>query len=270
MPSVSWILIRALIAAVFIYVLFAGGLYFFQEKLLVHPRPLPADYRFEFSFNSDFEERHFKTDSGAELVGLHFRTPNPKGVVFGSWGNGENAQGAGYAAPFFLERGYDFLVVDYPGFGKSQGEFSEQALFDNAQFIYDELKKEYAEQDIVVVGASFGTGIAAYLAGHNTPKLALLLSPYFSMQDLAHTYYPFIPTGLLLRFPLRSDRYLNQATAPIYLVHGTDDSVIYYGSSMKLSMLLGTKSSLLTLEGVGHIGLLEHPAFGDLLKQILP
>lgn len=251
------------------FLVFSGGLYFLQEQLLLHPTPIPHDYTFRFDFSYEFQEREFQPEPGVSIHGLHFKLPNPKGVVTAHWGNGGNVLSVALVAPTFLKHGYDFLVTDYRGFGKSRGPISEHALFSDAQHVYDSMKAEYTESTIVIVGASFGSGIAAYLAGHNNPKFTLLISPYYSMIDLASNYYPFVPVSLLLKYPLRSDLYLQQSRSPVHLVHGKIDNVIYYESSVKLHKLLGPRSKFLTLPKTGHGDIFEQPPFQTMMAELL-
>ena len=102
------------------------------------------------------------------------------------------------------------------------------------QFIYDDLKNSYSEDEIVIIGYSIGTGVASYLASQNNPAQLILHAPYYSMTDMMKRNYPIIPT-IILRYELATNQYLKNVDAPVYLFHGDKDEVIPVESSVMLS-----------------------------------
>ena len=89
-------------------------------------------------------------------------------------------------------------MLDYSGYGKSEGSIEGQTqLFEDVQKAYDEMKRKYKEESIVVLGYSVGTGLATKLASDNHPKLLILQAPYYSLTDMVRHTYPVIPTFLL-------------------------------------------------------------------------
>ncbi|MCU0451751.1 MAG: alpha/beta hydrolase, partial [Bernardetiaceae bacterium] len=108
------------------YILGCVGLYFFQEKLLFHPVPLPDDY--DYSFDQPFTEFWLEVP-GARLNGLWFTASGPaKGLVLYCHGNAGNLARWGHAAAPLLAQGYDVAIWDYRTFGKSTGPLSEAHL----------------------------------------------------------------------------------------------------------------------------------------------
>ena len=93
-----------------IYGLLNGVLYFFQENLIFHPTVLPQEY--EYEFRQDFDEVFIPIDDGARLNGLHFKTENPKGVLLYFHGNAGDLQRWGELTTFFVDKGYDVIVMD--------------------------------------------------------------------------------------------------------------------------------------------------------------
>ena len=166
-----------------LFILITSFIYFFQHKLIFFPEVLLPNH--SFSFDHTFEELNYKTTEGVQINALHFKAPEPRGIVYFHHGNAGSLRSWGLIADVFLDLGYDILIYDYRGFGKSQGRISEEHMYHDAQFIYDELKKQYSENDIVVYGRSIGTGVATKIAADNNPGRLVLESPYYNLPDLA-------------------------------------------------------------------------------------
>ncbi|WP_237561726.1 alpha/beta hydrolase [Flagellimonas algicola] len=206
--------------------------YTFQEKLIFLPTQLPSDYA--YSFDQPFEELFLEAPDGAQLNALHFKVNNPKGLVLYFHGNAGDLSRWGSIGSTFTNLGYEIVVMDYRGYGKSSGERSEAVLYADAQLFYDHVKGIYDESQIVLYGRSLGTGIASHLASNNTPKKLILETPYYSLVDVAKGRFPILPVGQMLRYRLPSFQYLKSVQAPIRIFHGTEDRVVPYESGKKL------------------------------------
>ena len=239
-----------------------------QEKLIFFPEKISSDLKYEFSFSDNYKEINYKPDKDVLINSLLFKAHNSKGLVFYLHGNAGSLKSWGNVAEDFLKLNYDVLVIDYRGYGKSTGKISEKALYSDSLYIYNRIKKDYKEQNIIIYGRSIGTGIAAYLAAKTSPKLLILESPYFNLSDLIKKYYPIIPE-FLIKYKFKTNIYLKEAKCPVKLFHGTEDEVIYYGSSIKLKKLFKDKDMLITIEGGHHNDLSTFEKFHQKLKQIL-
>ena len=253
-------------SAALIYTAICVVVYFYQEKMMFFPEKLPQS--FHFNFSTPFVELDYLTSDETTINALLFKVDNTKGIVFYSHGNAGSLQGWGSVAEQFTMLGFDCLVYDYRCFGKSTGKLSEDGIFQDAQYIYQKLAEEYGEDKIIVYGRSMGSGVATYVASQNDPAMLILETPFYSGKDLAHKWYPWLPT-FLLRYNFRTDQYLPKVKCPIYLIHGTDDEVVYYGSSLKLEKLLKAGDKFFTIDGGHHNDLSHFLEFQEGLKQIL-
>jgi len=118
-------LISILVIALALYVVGCGFLYFKQEALLFYPEKLPTNYQFRFP--GEYREYPITAPDGTQLSGLLFKTKAPKGLVFFLHGNGGSLAGWGDVAAIYTRLGYDVFLLDYRGYGKSQGRISSQA-----------------------------------------------------------------------------------------------------------------------------------------------
>jgi alpha-beta hydrolase superfamily lysophospholipase len=248
------------------YLLSIGILYFEQESFLFHPRALAPN--FVYPFHGHFTDITLPVD-GATLAGAKFTQPGAKGVVLYLHGNGGTIADVGPAAAAFVQRGYDALLLDYRGYGKSSGTLaSESDLLTDAEAAYAFLLRDYREDQIVVYGHSLGTGPAIHLAATHSPRLLILESPYLSMQDIVSRQAPFVPS-FLLKYPLRSDRWISAVHCPIYLFHGTLDGVIPFDSSERLRAFITAPSRLIPVIGAGHSNIPSFLIYQQQLDQIL-
>ena len=164
---------------------------------------------------------------------------------------------------------YDVFLLDYRGYGKSEGAISGQnQFFGDIQTVYDTLKTRYAENRIIVLGYSIGTGPASKIASANNPALLILQAPYYSLTDMMRHTYPIIPT-FILKYKFETNRYLKHCKSPVVIFHGNRDEVIYYGSSLKLRSHFKQHDTLITLEGQSHNGITDNPVYRTELQRIL-
>ena len=241
-----------------------------QESLIFYPETLPQDFRYTFS--QPFEELNIPVE-GATLNALLFKVPNPKGGVVYFHGNAGSLRSWGEVALDFTSRGYDILIPDYRGFGKSTGRITnEKQLLTDGMAAYRLLAKTTPEERIVVYGRSIGTGVAVPVARLAKPRMLLLETPFLNLVDLASFHYPLVPRPILslyLRYPMRTDRIIGEVVCPVYLLHGTRDEVIPFDHSVRLEKLVRSPHRLIRIEGGGHNNLSDYDLFNRELDRIL-
>lgn len=243
-------------------------LYFFQEKVIFFPQKLADDYSFQFD---NFEEQYIKMKDGKILHGLLFKAETPKGLVYYLHGNAGSLAGWGAAAEIFTDLDYNVFMLDYRGYGKSEGAIeSEIQLHQDIQSVYDHLINKYPENEMVVLGHSIGSGMAAKVAARNNPKLLILQAPLYSLPDLASRTTPFqIFPPFLTRYKFRTGKYVKESEMPVAVLHGDEDEIINYSSSLKLKQEFKPEDTLITLKGLGHNDFLFTLQYHNAIKKIL-
>ncbi len=260
------LLMSILYITVGVYIVVCVALYFLQERLLFLPEVLQPDFR--YSFPMRFEEISLPV-RGATIHALHFKPERPRGAILYLHGNAGSLRSWGAVAADFVRQGYEVFIPDYRGFGKSSGRItSERLLHEDALAAYSHLRQHYPEDQIEIYGRSLGTGLAVQLAAAQRPRMVILETPYFSMLELAKRQFSFVP-GFLLKYPLRTDRFISDVTCPIYILHGTDDEFIPYDSSVRLLPLIKSKHELVTIRGGGHNNLAQFPEYHAALARIM-
>lgn len=254
------------VIAVF-YILLCILLYFIQERLIFYPQKLPANYKFQF--DQHFEELYFKTAGNISLHGILFKAESSRGLIFYLHGNAGSLESWGRIAKTYTDLHYDLFMLDYRGYGKSEGSIrNEKQFYEDVQLAYNGLKQKYNENRVIVLGYSIGTGAAAALASANNPRLLILQAPYFNLTDMLHHTFPVIP-AFILKYKFATNTFLKDCKMPVVIFHGNKDEVIYYGSSIKLKALFKPADTLITLNGQGHNGMSENPAYLSAIQKIL-
>ena len=249
------------------YILLCLLVYLLQDFFLFHPEVLKED--FEFEYDVPFEEVILKKEDGTIIDALHFEVPNSKGVVFYFKGNTRSIKGWSKFKSDFLDKNYNFFIMDYPGFGKSTGKRTERIIYENTQLAYNWLKSKYPENKIVLYARSLGAGFGARIAMQNHPKMLILDSPYYSFEHLANHYAWMFPLHWLLKYKMPLNKYMKRIKSPVFIIHGNKDKLIPYRFSSRLEKLDIKHVKLFTIEGAKHNNLPEHNQYHEVLDKIL-
>ncbi len=242
-------------------------LYFLQERLIFKPEKLPAD--FKFVYEVPFKELFFDIEPGVSINGLHFYVKDPLGLILYFHGNSRSIKGWAKCAKDFYRYQYDVVLVDYRGFGKSTGKRSEAKMLADMQFVYSRLAEQYQENHMLVYGRSIGSGFAAKIASENKPRYLILDAPYYSFQKVAERFLPILPVKYVLRYHLRTDRWIRRVNCHTYIIHGTKDRLIPISHSEKLERLNPNKITLIRIIGGRHNNLPSFPEYHNFLRDIL-
>ncbi|MCK5401533.1 MAG: alpha/beta fold hydrolase [Flavobacteriaceae bacterium] len=262
-----WLYILLVILAAYLVVSIV--LYYVQDYFLFKPEKLPKDFQFYYD-NQETEEHNLETRDGATINGLLFKPKSEsKGIVLYLKGNSKSIKGWGKFAVDFTRHGYSVLMVDYRGFGKSTGKRSQKAIKRDLQVIYNKIKEKTTEDRIIIYGRSLGSGFAAKLASMNNPKMLVLDAPYYSLTKVTGRYMPFMPLSIIMKYPLPTYKWLKYVNCPIHIIHGTDDKLIPFKTSVKLSQIKPKITRLYTVIGGGHKNLNNFESYHKMLGEII-
>lgn len=251
-----------------IYIAISLLLFFLQDYFMFKPEKLPKDFHFHYD-NQEIEEYNIDTRDGAIINGLRFKTKDPKGVVFYLKGNSKSIKGWGKFAVDFTRHGYDVIMVDYRGFGKSTGKRTQKAVKRDLQVIYNKIKENVAEKYIILYGRSLGSGFATKLASMNQPRMLILDAPYYSLSKVAKRYLPFMPLSVMIKFPMPTYKWLQYVQCPVHIIHGTDDKLIHFKTSVKLSKIKPKLTTLHSIIGGGHKNLNTFESYHKILEEMI-
>ncbi|MGC4038751.1 MAG: alpha/beta fold hydrolase [Chitinophagaceae bacterium] len=242
-----------------IYILGGAAIYYLQDYVLFHPEPMKKEDRYNFS--QPHKEFNIPVNKESNLNIIQFTTNDslPKGVVLYFHGNKKNISWYARFAPYFTKLNYEVWMIDYPGFGKSTGGFTEQSLYHCADQLYKFARSRFNADSIIVYGKSLGTCVAAQVAATHNCKRLILETPYYSMTSLANRYLFMYPVDWLFKYKLPEAEYLQKVEVPVTMFHGTDDGVIPYSNASRLKEAMKKTDEFVTIDGGSHNDLFDFP-----------
>ena len=244
------------LAAIFVLVTLAA--YLLQDRMLFFPNPLSSQTRKNLK---DFEIR-FDHD-GIELCGWLYLKEGADGLPFVIYygGNGEEIS---WNFKRFTELSVSgFLLVNYRGYGDSEGNPSAAALKSDAVFIFDELvaREGVASNEIVLVGRSLGSGVAIDLAINRPVAGLLLVTPFDRLSSIGSHHYPFLPVRRMLRHKMESIDLAPEISVPNLVVLAENDHTIPPKYGRRLYEALAGPKELVTIAHADHNSLNGHEEY---------
>lgn len=205
------------------------------------------------------EEVWFETSDGVRLYGWLFRAtsrPAPATIVY-FHGNGGNLSYCGWVGESFKARGFDVLLFDYRGYGRSGGSMEdERGLYADADAAYDFVTKGRGvpAREVVLYGQSLGTAAAADVASRRECGALVLESGLTSAADMAGEVIPWLPRFVrgLTRNKLDSVGKLPRVGCPVFVAHGDRDEIIPVAHGRGLFEAAPEPKRLHVVEGAGH------------------
>jgi uncharacterized protein len=244
-----------------------AAIYLFQDRLIFQSTTLPPHH--VFSFDQPYQEFTITTPDREKLSVLWFTSGNhPKGVVLYFHGNAGNLQRWGHYAADLTTLGYDVVMMDYRGYGKSTGKPGEQVLYSDALIFWNWVQEKNHFGKMILYGRSLGAAVATELATHVQPDLLILETPFDRLRSatLARLWWKLAP--MKYEFPTAS--YLSEVKCRKVIFHGTDDGVVPLESAGRLKPFLGEADRFIVIPEGGHANLREFPLYHTTLAEVMP
>jgi dipeptidyl aminopeptidase/acylaminoacyl peptidase len=195
-------------------------------------------------------------DDGVVLRGWYL-PPNPAstplypGVIW-FYGNMETVHDLAATIRWLRPPGMGLLIMDYHGYGQSEGKATEQGLYRDAEAAWTFMveRPEIDTTRIGVYGRSLGSSVGLYLATERPVRAIALDSPFTSGRDMAAEHYRFLPRHLL-RLELDNAKRVRLLRIPLLVFHGTEDVIAPYWMGKTIAEA-GRAEELVAIEGAGH------------------
>lgn len=262
------ILLPILLLIAALYLLLCIIYYLLQEKFIFIPSFKNQE---KLKIKVDYEEIFLEGERGGSIHAFHLKIANPRGCILYFHGNTGSLQRWGVIAQSLTKFGYNVFIPDYRGYGKSCGIRTEELMHNDSLLCLDYLKTKFPIDEIVIYGRSLGSGLAVKLASQENPKALILETPYNNLIDAAKKFAPFIPVKMLLKFTFKSDMWIGVINCPVFIFHGTKDSIISFQLGKKLFEAANGKNNVhfYQISGGKHNNLASFHLFREKLKEIL-
>jgi hypothetical protein len=242
----------------------------FVDRVVFQPSP-GIDLRIS-DLGIEGEEVRLDSD-GVRIHGFYLPSARPRqdarAILF-LHGNAGNASHRLPNAAELTRLGTDVLLIDYRGYGMSEGTPSEAGAYADARAGLAHLIEErgISEQRIVLFGRSLGAAVAVDLARNRRLAGVILESAFTSAADVARGMMG-APLAYLLRGHFDSASKIEQIQTPLLFFHGDHDRIIDYALGRRLFELAPEPKQFETISGAGHNDTVQvggHPYFARIAR----
>jgi pimeloyl-ACP methyl ester carboxylesterase len=210
----------SLVIVIGVYLCVLAILYAKQDSLIF---PAPQGQVDELPDYAEFAE--FKTKDGTTLKHVRLKGDEGAPKIMFFHGNGSLAAFELERGRMLQENGFDVLLVEYRGYGGSDGEPSSEAIFADSLETFDWYNAEKSDW-IFLYGHSLGTGVASHVAANRDVTSIALEAPFTRLSDLAASKHPIFPVKMLLKHEMDNVDALSSVSAPVIIIHGAKDEVV--------------------------------------------
>ena len=233
----GWRWLRVPGLGILLFVLGLAGMAFFAgDRFIFFPEPFPGGY-WEGTRASPIpvEDVWVPAPEGARLHAWYCRPPKARATVLLLHGNAGNVTHRIEYILGFQKIPASVLVLDYRGYGKSEGTPNERGVYADAEAAYRWLVGEgVPEERIVLYGESLGAAVAVEIACRLPVAGLVLQAGFTSASDMARRAIPFLPLGWLMKSRFASVEKVGAIRAPKLFLHGNEDEVVPYDLGLRL------------------------------------
>lgn len=247
-PAVAAIALAYGLILLLVYVFQDRLVYFPTSTLVAAPRAIGLDY----------EDVWVTTEDGVRLHGWFVPAPAARATVLHLHGNGGNISHRLERIALFRRLGLAVFLIDYRGYGRSDGRPSEEGTHRDAQSAWRYLTETrgLAPSSIIIHGESLGGAVAARLAAETAPLALIVESSFTSAVNLGAEVYPWLPVRWLSRYRYPTAEYLARVRAPVLIVHSREDEIVPFRHGAALYAAAPEPKQLLEIRGGHNDGLL--------------
>ena len=243
-----------------VYALLVAFLYMRQESMIFYPdmpgRQLTAT---PGDLGLMYEDVIFTTDDEIDLHGWFVAADEPVGTLLFFHGNAGNISHRLESIFIFNSLRLNVFIIDYRGYGRSQGKISETGTYLDARAAWSHLTEDRGidADSIIIFGRSLGSAIATWLASQYDGAGLIIESGFSSVPSMAQRIYPFLPVKWLTRFRYDTASNVRRVNSPVLVIHSKTDRVIpYEEAQLVFESARSDRRSFLEIQGSHNDGFL--------------
>ena len=243
------------------FCLMVAYLYVNQRKILYFPQGLDREWdhikantAFEYELNRD----------GNILRGWMINPHNKKLIIY----YGGNADEVSYSiGDFKLMPDVATLLMNYRGYGDSDGAPTEKDIVEDALAIFDSVEDRF--DSIVLMGRSLGSGVAIQVASQRNVDRLILITPYDSIASVGQGIYPWAPISLLIKDRFDSLKAAKNVSIPALFLISENDTIIPHHHSQKLADNWQGEVEWVLIPEAAHNSIIEYPFYWETVRSYL-
>ena len=243
--------------SILVFLFFNAYLYTNQPNIVFYPSDdvdvSPKDW------GLPFEKISLNTKTNQKISGWFLPHPQANKTVLFFHGNGGNISHRGDSIYIFHKLKLNVLIIDYVGYGDSEGIPSEKGLYQSADAAWQYLvsNEKIEPKNIIIFGRSLGGAVAVNLASRVKAGGLILESTFSSVRDLVEIAFPMLSPFIYLRYSFDSLSKIKNISIPTLVIHSPDDGVIPFELGVKLFKKLNTEKDFLQIRGSHNDGFMQ-------------
>lgn len=268
MPLVR-ILRTAIVTLAIGYLGVIGVLLYLENRFVYHPTP--AKVHWQSAPSHEIEDVSLRSADGTKIGAWWLPCPSSERTLLYLHGNAGNLSHRGHSIVKLRSKlDASVLIIDYPGYGKSEGIASEAGCYLAADAAYDHLVGERGRdpKQLVLYGGSLGGAVAIELASRRPHRAACVVKAFTSAPAVGGRWFPWIPVHLMMRNRFANIDKIGKLQTPIFIAHGDRDTVVPYDHGEALFAAANEPKEFLRLPGQDHNDPLPDEFFTRLRKFI--
>jgi len=202
------------------------------------------------SVGMDYQDVSIETADGVTLHGWFIAGRSSQVLLF-FHGNAGNISHRLDSIRQFQNLGLSVLIIDYRGYGQSEGRTTERGIYRDADAAWRYLIEErgMVARNIVIFGRSLGASVASWLAARHQPLALIVESSFTSVPDIAKDLYPWLPVRWLSRLSHATRDYVRDVRCAVLVVHSRDDEIIPFHHGEAIFASANEPRALLAIRG---------------------
>ncbi|MGX1807951.1 alpha/beta hydrolase [Nocardia sp. NPDC055321] len=220
-------------------------------------------------FGLAYEDLYLPTADGETVNAWFVRAAGePLGHLLFAHGNAGNIGDRSPILAMLSAAGFDVLVFDYRGFGRSTGRPGERGTYLDARAAREALlaRPGVDPERVVYLGKSLGGGVLLELATAHQPAAMVLMSTFTGLRDAAGAVYPFLPKMFVPNAYPSIER-IRRLRCPVLVMHGDADDLLPVRMGHALYAAAPEPKELIIYPGGGHNDLVAIPGWSGALAR---
>jgi len=245
-------------------------MYWQQAQMIFYPMPgihqTPADW------GLDYEDVTLNAEDNVQLNAWYIPYKKSDQVLLFFHGNAGNISHRRDSIEIFHRLGFNVFIIDYRGYGKSQGKPGEQGFYRDASAAWRYLTEEkgFAAKQVVIFGRSLGGAVATQLASGVQAQGLILESTFSSAKDFARSVFPLFSRLLFMRYDFDIAEKIQRVNYPVLILHSPDDEIMPFNLGEKVYLSAHQPKRFVKMKGDHNYGfVLSQPEYEQALAEWL-